>query len=183
MKISVDFGPPFTKPKIYLIPCNATLARRIMLCSQHIVLVIRMEFPPKLYQVTSYLLCMVSLATRQCSCEIFLKFPSILENHPKSSLRPFLYRPRQMYSVHICIGAVLKMTLSYFFVCSAELAKLKWLWVVTGRQKYKVQLSRIFSVALRSTTPVPIQPIGHGVARTENGPLILVYKFFNRQTI
>ena len=117
MKISDDFGPPFTKPKIYLIPCNVTLARGIMLCSQHIVLVIRIEFPPKLYQVTSYLLCMVSLARRQCSCEIFLKFPSILENHPKSSLGPFLYRPRQMYIVHIHIGAVLKMTLSYFFLC------------------------------------------------------------------
>ena len=32
--------------------CNVTVAKWIILCSQHIVLVIWIEFPPKLYQVT-----------------------------------------------------------------------------------------------------------------------------------
>ena len=42
----------FTKPQNYLLSCNATVAKRIMLCSQHNVLVIQMEFPPKCYQVS-----------------------------------------------------------------------------------------------------------------------------------
>ena len=50
--LSDEFGPPFTKPQNYLISCNAAVAKGIMLCSQHIVLVIWMEFPPKHYQVS-----------------------------------------------------------------------------------------------------------------------------------
>ena len=47
-----DFGPPFTKPPNYLLSCNVTVAKWIVSCNQHIVLVIWIEFPPKLYQVT-----------------------------------------------------------------------------------------------------------------------------------
>ena len=47
-----NFGLPFTKPPKYLLFCIATVAKGIMLCSQHIVLVIQTEFPPKRYQVT-----------------------------------------------------------------------------------------------------------------------------------
>ena len=50
--LSDEFGPPFTKPPNYLLSCNVTVAKWIVLCSQHIVLVIWIEFPPKLYQVT-----------------------------------------------------------------------------------------------------------------------------------
>ena len=50
--LSDDFGPPFTKPPNYLLSCNVTVAKWIISCSQHIVLVIWIEFPPKLYQVT-----------------------------------------------------------------------------------------------------------------------------------
>ena len=46
------FGPPFTKPPNYLLSCKVTVAKWIVSCSQHIVLVIWIEFPPKLYQVT-----------------------------------------------------------------------------------------------------------------------------------
>ena len=49
---SDDFGPPFTKPPNYLLSCNVTVAKWMVSCSQHIVLVIWIEFPPKLYQVT-----------------------------------------------------------------------------------------------------------------------------------
>ena len=45
--LSDDFGPPFTKPENYLLSCNATVAKGIMLSSQHFVLVIQMEFPPR----------------------------------------------------------------------------------------------------------------------------------------
>ena len=50
--LSDDFGPTFTKPPNYLLSCNVTVAKWIVPCSQHIVLVIWIEFPPKLYQVT-----------------------------------------------------------------------------------------------------------------------------------
>ena len=50
--LSNDFGPPFLKPKNYLLSCNATVAKGMMLCSQHTVLVIRMELPSKHYQVS-----------------------------------------------------------------------------------------------------------------------------------
>ena len=50
--LSDDFGPPFTKPPNYLLPCDVTVAKWIVSCSQHIVLVVWIEFPPKLYQVT-----------------------------------------------------------------------------------------------------------------------------------
>ena len=50
--LSDDFGPSFTKPPNYLLSCNVTVAKWIVSCSQHIVLVIWIEFPPKLYQVT-----------------------------------------------------------------------------------------------------------------------------------
>ena len=50
--LSDDFGPPFAKTKKYLLSYNATVAKGIMLCSQHIVLVIWMEFPFKHYQVS-----------------------------------------------------------------------------------------------------------------------------------
>ena len=50
--LSDDFGPPFTKPQNHLLSCNVTVAKWIILHSQHIVLVIWIEFPPKLYQVT-----------------------------------------------------------------------------------------------------------------------------------
>ena len=50
--LSDDFGPPFRKPPNYLLSCNVTVAKWIVSCSQHIVLVIWIEFPPKLYQVT-----------------------------------------------------------------------------------------------------------------------------------
>ena len=43
MDRSDDFGP---------LSCNAAVAKRIMLGSQHIVLVIRMEFPSKHFQVS-----------------------------------------------------------------------------------------------------------------------------------
>ena len=47
-----DFGPSLTKPPNYLLSCNVTGAKWTESCSQHIVLVIWIEFPPKLYQVT-----------------------------------------------------------------------------------------------------------------------------------
>ena len=50
--LSDDFGPTFTKPPNYLLSCNVTVAKWIASCSQHIVLVIWIEFPPKLCQVT-----------------------------------------------------------------------------------------------------------------------------------
>ena len=50
--LSDDFGPTFTKPPNYLLSCNLTVAKWIVSCSQHIVLVIWIEFPPKIYQVT-----------------------------------------------------------------------------------------------------------------------------------
>ena len=50
--LSDDFGPTFTKPPNFLLSYNVTVAKWIVLCSQHIVLVIWIEFPPKLYQVT-----------------------------------------------------------------------------------------------------------------------------------
>ena len=50
--LSDDFGPSFTKPPNYLLSCNVTVAKWIVSCSQHIVLVIWIEFSPKLYQVT-----------------------------------------------------------------------------------------------------------------------------------
>ena len=43
--------PSENLPK-YLLSCNVTVAKWIVSCSQHIVLVIWIEFPPKLYQVT-----------------------------------------------------------------------------------------------------------------------------------
>ena len=50
--LSDDFGPPFTKSQNYTLSWNVTVAKWIASCSQHIVLVIWIEFPPKLYQVT-----------------------------------------------------------------------------------------------------------------------------------
>ena len=50
--LSDDFGSPFTKPPNYLPSCNVTVAKWIVSRSQHSVLVIWIEFPPKLYQVT-----------------------------------------------------------------------------------------------------------------------------------
>ena len=50
--LSDDFGPPFRKPQDYLLSCDATVAKGIMLCSQQVDLVICMEFQPKHYQVT-----------------------------------------------------------------------------------------------------------------------------------
>ena len=58
---SDDFGPTFTKPPNYLLSCNVTVAKWIVSCSQHIVLVIWIEFPPKLYQVTLLLAKKVKL--------------------------------------------------------------------------------------------------------------------------
>ena len=48
--LSDDFGPPFTKPRNYLTSCNVKVAKGLMLCSQHIILAIRMEFLPKEHQ-------------------------------------------------------------------------------------------------------------------------------------
>ena len=59
--LSDDFGPTFTKPPNYLLSCNVTAAKWIVSCSQHIVLVIWIEFPPKLYQVTLLLARKVKL--------------------------------------------------------------------------------------------------------------------------
>ena len=59
--LSDDFGPTFTKPPNYLLSCNVTVAKWIPSCSQHIVLVIWIEFPPKLYQVTLLLARKVKL--------------------------------------------------------------------------------------------------------------------------
>ena len=59
--LSDDFGPTFTKPPNYLLSCNVTVAKWIISCSQHIVLVIWIEFPPKLYQVTLLLARKVKL--------------------------------------------------------------------------------------------------------------------------
>ena len=59
--LSDDFGPTFTKPPNYLLSCNVTVAKWIVSCSQHIVLVIWFEFPPKLYQVTLLLAGKVKL--------------------------------------------------------------------------------------------------------------------------
>ena len=59
--LSDDFGPTFTKPPNYLLSCNVTVAKWIVSCSQHIVLVIWIEFPPKLYQVTLLLARKVKL--------------------------------------------------------------------------------------------------------------------------
>ena len=56
-----DFGPAFTKPPNYLLSCNVTVAKWIVSCSQHIVLVIWIEFPPQLYQVTLLLARKVKL--------------------------------------------------------------------------------------------------------------------------
>ena len=47
-----DFGPPFTKPPNHLLSCNVTAAKWIVSCSQHTALVIWIEFPPKLHQMT-----------------------------------------------------------------------------------------------------------------------------------
>ena len=58
--LSDDFGPTFTKPPNYLLSCNVTVAKWIVSCSQH-VLVIWIEFPPKLYQVTLLLARKVKL--------------------------------------------------------------------------------------------------------------------------
>ena len=35
-----DFGPPFTNSRNYLSPCNATVAKGLMLSSEHIILAI-----------------------------------------------------------------------------------------------------------------------------------------------
>ena len=59
--ISDDFGPTFTRPPNYLLSCNVTVAKWIVSCSQHIVLVIWIKFPPKLYQVTLLLARKVKL--------------------------------------------------------------------------------------------------------------------------
>ena len=50
--LSDNFGPTFTKPPNYLLSYNVTVAKWIVSCSQHIVFVIWIEFPLKLYQVT-----------------------------------------------------------------------------------------------------------------------------------
>ena len=60
-QLKSDFGPTFTKPPNYLLSCNVTVAKWIISCSQHIVLVIWIEFPPKLYQVTLLLARKVKL--------------------------------------------------------------------------------------------------------------------------
>ena len=49
--LSDGFELPFTKPPNYLLSCNVTVAKWIVSCSQHIVLVIWIAFPPKLYQL------------------------------------------------------------------------------------------------------------------------------------
>ena len=59
--LSDDFGPTFTKLPNYLLSCNVPVAKWIASCSQHIVLVIWIEFPPKLYQVTLLLARKVKL--------------------------------------------------------------------------------------------------------------------------
>ena len=59
--LSDNFGPTFTKPPNYLLSCNVTVAKWITSCSQHIVLVIWIKFPPKLYQVTLLLAKKVKL--------------------------------------------------------------------------------------------------------------------------
>ena len=59
--LSDDFGPTFTKPPNYLLSCNVTVAKWMVSCSQHIALVIWIEFPPKLYQVTLLLARKVKL--------------------------------------------------------------------------------------------------------------------------
>ena len=59
--LSDDFGPTFTKPPNYLLSCNVTVAKWIVSCNQHIVLVIWIEFPSKLYQVTLLLARKVKL--------------------------------------------------------------------------------------------------------------------------
>ena len=59
--LSDDFGPALTKPPNYLLSCNVTVAKWIVSCSQHIVLVIWIEFAPKLYQVTLLLARKVKL--------------------------------------------------------------------------------------------------------------------------
>ena len=59
--LSDDLGPTFTKPPNSLLFCNVTVAKWIVSCSQHIVLVIWIEFPPKLYQVTLLLARKVKL--------------------------------------------------------------------------------------------------------------------------
>ena len=60
-RLSDDFGPTFTKPPNYRLSCIVTVAKWIVSCSQHIVLVIWIEFPPKLYQVTLLLARKVQL--------------------------------------------------------------------------------------------------------------------------
>ena len=59
--LSDDFGPTFTKPPNYLLSCNVTVAKWIVSWSQHIFLVIWIEFAPKLYQVTLLLARKVKL--------------------------------------------------------------------------------------------------------------------------
>ena len=59
--LSDNFGPTFTKPPNYLLSCNVTVAKWIVSCSQHIVLLIWIEFLPKLYQVTFLLARKVKL--------------------------------------------------------------------------------------------------------------------------
>ena len=59
--LSDDFGATFTKPPNYLLSGNVTVAKWMVSCSQHIVLVIWIEFPPKLYQVTLLLARKVKL--------------------------------------------------------------------------------------------------------------------------
>ena len=49
------------KTSNYLLSCNVTVAKWIASCSQHLVLVIWIEFPPKLYQVTLLLARKVKL--------------------------------------------------------------------------------------------------------------------------
>ena len=51
----------FHKTSKYVLSCNVTVAKWIVSCSQHIVLVIWIEFPPKLYQVTLLLARKVKL--------------------------------------------------------------------------------------------------------------------------
>ena len=50
LKSSVQKQPKW--PPNYLLSCNVTVAKWIVSCSQHIILVIWIEFPPKLYRVT-----------------------------------------------------------------------------------------------------------------------------------
>ena len=59
--LSDNFGPLFTKPQNYLSSCNATVAKGLMLCSQHIILAIQMEFPPKEQQFSLLLTRKVKL--------------------------------------------------------------------------------------------------------------------------